>query len=45
MTVNRDMIDDYVNSIYKIDMVGHSLVDSDKSALNFYHTIRLLWKR
>ena len=35
MTVNRDMIDDYVNSIYKIDMVGHSLVDSDKSALNF----------
>lgn len=35
MTINRDAIDDYENSTSKIDLIGHNLINSVKTNLNF----------
>jgi hypothetical protein len=35
MTMNKAAFDDYENSTYKVDMIGHSLVDSTKDSMNF----------
>jgi len=33
--VNRAMFDDYENSDWKLDLIGHSLIGSTKSSMNF----------
>ena len=35
LNVNEKELDDYANSVYKVDMVGHSLVDSTDEVLDF----------
>ena len=35
LNINEDALDDYVNSSYKVDMVGHSLIDSTDEVLDF----------
>lgn len=35
MTVNREMLDDYENSQWKLDLIGHSLIGTTKDAMNF----------
>lgn len=35
MTMNKNVFDDYTNSIHKIDLIGHSLIDTTKSSMNF----------
>lgn len=35
LAVNRDALDDYANSTYKVDMVGHSLISTDDDTIDF----------
>jgi hypothetical protein len=35
LNVNEKELDDYTNSVYKVDMVGHSLVNSTDEVLDF----------
>lgn len=30
MTINREMLDDYENSTYKVDLIGNSLIENEK---------------
>lgn len=34
MTVNRDALDDYETSEYKVDLIGHSLINSTRDQIN-----------
>lgn len=34
MTINRDALDDYENSIYHVDMIGNSILDNTPSTIN-----------
>ena len=35
LNINEDELDDYANSVYKVDMVGHSLINSTDEVLDF----------
>jgi hypothetical protein len=35
MTMNRDSFDDYENSVYKVDLIGHNLIGTTKDSMNF----------
>lgn len=34
MTINRDALDDYENSTYKVDLIGHSLINTSRDRIN-----------
>ena len=35
MVINEDALDDYDNATSKVDLIGHNLIDSSRSNLNF----------
>lgn len=34
-SINRDMLDDYANSEYKVDLVGHNLINTSDEVIDF----------
>jgi hypothetical protein len=35
LSINRDALDDYANSTYKVDLVGHSLISTSDDTIDF----------